>query len=75
MLLRVQVVPLRRGSRRKEIPWLMWRGRGHHCTQQGLQGPGSPIAVGESPHLVLCREAGHGGGPGLAFHGEVVLAV
>lgn len=42
--------------------------------------PGAELGVqpqgsGDSPHLVLCREAGHGGGPALAFHGEVVLAV
>lgn len=52
------------------------RGKRYPGLCVGPQGPeSSPGGVGESPHLVLCREAGHGGGPGLAFHGEVVLAV
>lgn len=47
------------------------------CTgKPGLQRPSPvPRVVGESSHLVLGGQAGHGGGPGLAFHGEVVLTV
>ena len=47
------------------------------CTGKlGLQRPSPvPRVVGESSHLVLGGQAGHGGGPGLAFHGEVVLTV
>lgn len=67
LLLRAQETPPRLEFWRKAMPWAVGcKASGHKSSRRGM---------GESAHLVLRGEARHGGGPSLAFHGEVALTV